>query len=216
VTNHNVLQFSTAITDGTAYSGAAGRPSSERWNRDQFHENVLGRILVRMQRVIHEGRVALLGVRTPRSMSMSLERTLCNLRDEFSPASGVELRIFVTGSPRELKPAILDQLHRIGREALINALRHSQATTIEAEVQYLPGRLRLVVRDNGCGLDPQAIQSGRRTHWGLTGMRERAEDIGGQLKIRSRLGAGTEVEVSVPAEVALEEYEHQQRDSARA
>jgi signal transduction histidine kinase len=183
--------------------------NQKQWNRDLNFRFVI-------KSAINKGRVALEGLRTPRSMPMSLEQTLSNLMDEFSPADGVQLRIFVTGTPRELRPAVQEQLHRLGREVLINALRHSKATRIEAEVQYLPSRLRLVMRDNGCGLDPQVVQSGRENHWGLVEMRERAEDIGAQLKIWSRLGAGTEVEISVPAEVALQECERRQCDNARA
>jgi signal transduction histidine kinase len=63
--------------------------------------------------------------------------------------------------------------------------------------------LRIVVRDDGRGIDAQVLASGVEGHWGLVGMRERAGRIGGQLKVRSRIGAGTEVELSVPARVAF-------------
>jgi signal transduction histidine kinase len=195
----------------------------EQWNRDlnfrfahELGESPWSRLLMVIKSAINKGRVALEGLSTPRSLPMSLEHTLSDLKHEFSPADGVQLRIFVTGTPRELRPAVKEQLHRLGREVLINALRHSKATRVEAEVQYLPGRLRLVMRDNGCGLDPQAIKSGRENHWGLVEMRERAEDIGAQLKIWSRLGAGTEVEISVPASLALQECDQRQSYSARA
>jgi anti-sigma regulatory factor (Ser/Thr protein kinase) len=65
---------------------------------------------------------------------------------------GLRLRIFVQGKPRTLNPAIHEQLFLIGREAVINALRHSEATKIEVEVQYLRDLLRVLVRDNGCGI----------------------------------------------------------------
>ena len=57
-------------------------------------------------------------------------------------------------------------------------------------------RLRVVVRDNGCGMDPQVVRSNRHPHWGLLGMRERAARVGAQLRVWSRLGGGTEVEIS--------------------
>jgi signal transduction histidine kinase len=108
------------------------------------------------------------------------------------------------GRPKALKPAIQEQIYLIGREALVNAFRHSAATSIEAEVEYLPNRLRVVVRDNGSGIDPQVLRSGRDSHWGLLGMRERARSIGAQLRILSRRGAGTEVEISVPGDIAAD------------
>jgi len=90
----------------------------------------------------------------------------------------------------------------IGREAVMNALRHSEATKIEVEVQYLRDLLRVLVRDNGCGINPEALQKQSDSHWGLSGMRERAENIGARFDISSRTGAGTEVRVAVPLDVA--------------
>jgi hypothetical protein len=132
----------------------------------------------------------------------TLEQALCSLRDEVT--SGCPCRIFVTGKPKALTPAIREQIYLIGREALINAMRHSKATSIEAEIEYLPRQLRMVVRDNGCGIDPQSVRSRPDADGGLPGMRERAESMGAQLRIRSRPGAGTEVEVSVPVDKFLE------------
>jgi signal transduction histidine kinase len=157
----------------------------------------LSRALRLMYRVIDEGRVALLGLRSPEIASTSLEQALSELGDEFTPG-GARFQIFVMGQPKALKPAIQEQIYLIGREAVLNALRHSGATSIEVEVEYSPRRLRVVVRDNGRGIDPDVLRSGRDLHWGLVGMRERAASIGAQLRIWSRPGAGTEVEISVP------------------
>jgi signal transduction histidine kinase len=57
--------------------------------------------------------------------------------------------------------------------------------------------LRMNVRDNGCGIDPQVLHTGREGHWGLAGMRERATRLGGLLKISSS-ATGTEIELSLP------------------
>ena len=91
-----------------------------------------------------------------------------------------------------------EQINLIAKEAFANALLHSQGTCVEIELEYSARRLRVVVRDNGCGIDPQLARARRDSHWGLSGMRERAENIGAQLTVWSRPGAGTEVEVSVP------------------
>jgi signal transduction histidine kinase len=157
----------------------------------------LDHAIVQMQNVINEARDILLGLRSSSIASMALEHAFSCLRDEFAAGSAVRFRVFVTGRPKALKPAIQEQIYRIGREALINAFRHSEADSIEAEVEYLPRRLRILVRDNGRGIDPKTVQSGRHAHWGLLGMRERAADIGAQLQISSRPGCGTEVEISI-------------------
>ena len=91
-----------------------------------------------------------------------------------------------------------EQINLIAKEALANALLHSRGTYVEIELEYSARRLRVVVRDNGCGIDPQMTRARRDLQWGLLGMRERAENIGAQLTVWSRPGAGTEVEVSVP------------------
>jgi signal transduction histidine kinase len=154
-----------------------------------------------MQRAIDEGRAVFQGLRSlvvaagPIAPG-SLEREFSNLLREV--ASGAQTRILVTGQPRSLKPEIQQQIYLIGREALVNTLRHSKATRIEAEVAYLRGHLRVVVRDNGCGIDAQVVLSGQASHRGLLGMRDRAKSIGAEVRIFSRRGAGTEVEISMP------------------
>jgi len=100
----------------------------------------------------------------------SLEQALSNLLCEVAPCKGVSLRIVVLGKPRTLNPATQEQFFLIGREAIINALRHSRSTTIEVEVQYLRDLLCLPVRDNGCGINPDEILRVRDSHWGLRGM----------------------------------------------
>jgi signal transduction histidine kinase len=163
----------------------------------------LNRVLSLMYRVIDEGRTVLQGLRSPGGASMGLEQALNNLLNEFALA-GTRFRVVVTGQPKTLEPAVQEEIYMIGREALVNALRHSKATSIEAEVEYLPRRLRVVVRDNGCGIAPQILKSGRDSHWGLLGMRERAREIGAQIQIWSRKGSGTEVEISIPVNVAAQ------------
>jgi len=71
-------------------------------------------------------------------------------------------------------------------------------------VEYAPRLLRILIRDNGGGIDPEVLRSGRDGHWGLSGMKERTERIGGKLRVLSRADAGTEVELSVPGQLAFE------------
>ena len=96
-----------------------------------------------------------------------------------------------------------DELYRIGREALVNAFLHAQAKRIEVELEYAPRAVRLLVRDDGVGVDPGVLRDGRDGHYGLSGMSERAERIGGRLRLWSAPGAGTEVEVVVRSAVAF-------------
>ena len=152
---------------------------------------------------IDEGRFALQGLRSSVTACMSLEQAFTDLLEQFAPG-GVRSRILVSGKPRALALTVQEQIYLIGREALVNALLHSGASSIEAEVEYLPRSLRLVVRDNGRGMDQQAVQAKRDLHWGLAGMRERARGVGARLQVWSRRGSGTEVEVSVPLAITAE------------
>lgn len=163
----------------------------------------LGRALHLMRRVIDEGRHTLQGLRSSGTVFTSLEQALSGVGDEFTP-SGARFRILVMGQSKALKPAIQEQIYLIVREAVLNALRHSEATSIEADVEYQRRQLRVVVRDNGRGIDPQMLRLEGDSHWGLLGMHERAKCIGAQLRIWSKRGAGTEVEISVPADIAAD------------
>jgi signal transduction histidine kinase/ligand-binding sensor domain-containing protein len=122
--------------------------------------------------------------------------------DQTSP-DGPDFLVQVGGTPRDLDPIIRDEVYRIAAEALRNACRHSNARQIEAEICYDEGQFRLRVRDNGKGIDAHAFNGDRPAgHWGLSGMRERAELVGGKLDVWSKFGSGTEVELAVPASVA--------------
>ena len=163
---------------------------------------VLGRVLDLMGRGITEGRAALQGLRSDDPESTTLEQALAEFQNELTPSDHARLRIVIMGRPKPLNPRVLEQVSLIAREALLNSLRHSQAKKVEAEIEYLRRKLRVVIRDNGTGIDPQVLQSGRKSHWGLIGMRERAKSIGAQFRVWSRRKAGTEVEVSVPVDIA--------------
>ena len=117
----------------------------------------------------------------------------------------MDFRVIAEGQRRPLHPLLRDEVYRIGREALINAFRHARANQIDVELKYGSNQFRLVVRDDGCGIDPHILLTGREGHWGLSGMRERADRIGARLHVFSSASAGTEVELSVPGRVAFQD-----------
>lgn len=158
---------------------------------------LFGHILKRMSGVIEEGRQALRGLRASDSHE-SLEQAFSDLKHELAGDFTGGFRVIVTGDRRPLDPAVRGEIYRIGREALVNAFRHAQANNVEVEIEFLGNRLVLRIRDDGRGIDAAVLQSGLDNHFGLAGMRERAEQIGGQLRVISRPGAGTEIELSVP------------------
>jgi len=164
----------------------------------------LSRVLELMRHLMEEGRNAIRGLRSSNSDSDDLGQAFSRIPQDLGIEAQIDFRVIVLGSARKLHPLIRDEVYHIGREALVNAFRHARATCIEVELEYAPKRFRIVVRDNGCGIDPQVLHSGREGHWGLPGMRERAERVGGRLRVWSRAAAGTEVEMSVPSSIAFE------------
>jgi signal transduction histidine kinase len=114
----------------------------------------------------------------------------------------IPFSLSVIGTPRPLDPTLCKEAYDIAREAMTNAFRHSRATKIETEIAYEHTGVRLRIRDDGHGIDQKIVETGRPGHWGLRGMRERARTIGGALNIQSHPGAGTEIELTIPAKVA--------------
>ncbi|MGA2097809.1 MAG: sensor histidine kinase [Candidatus Acidiferrum sp.] len=163
-----------------------------------------GNVLQAMDRVMEEGRRVVQGLRSNPSSFSSLAQALAAVPGDMGFTSAIKFRVLVEGRQREVWSGLSEELYRIGREAIINAYRHSNARNVEVEVEYRASGIRIVVRDDGSGIDSQLLQSGREGHWGLSGMKERAQSIGGKLRIMSRAGAGTEVELFVGARIAFE------------
>jgi signal transduction histidine kinase len=147
------------------------------------------------QEAMEELRSLVFELRPPNLESEGLAAALRKHVDVLRRVYGREISVDVTGRPRRA-PELEREVFRIAQEALQNALRHADAARLEVDLEAGDGRLRLTVRDDGVGFDPQA--SGIRSRrLGLTSMEERAEAIGGTLAIESRVGEGTTVRLEV-------------------
>lgn len=155
-----------------------------------------------------EGRDAIRDLRSGATALSDLAHLLAATGHELSgvaASNGVSpaFRVTVEGAPRGLKAVLQDELYRMGREILRNAFRHARANKIEVEIRYDTQELRVRFRDDGIGIDPKVLSGGALAgHWGLSGVRERATLAGAQLDFWSEAGAGTEIQVTVPASVA--------------
>lgn len=158
----------------------------------------LNRALRLVRRGVDEARARIRGVEPAVPAGSSLERVVANLLSDMTTGRVPRPRIFVQGDPLTLNPPLQQQLSLIVSEAATNALRHSEATEIEVEVQYRRDALRIIVRDNGCGINLGTFQRGSNSHRGLCRMRDQAENIGARFGVWSRPGVGTEVCVAVP------------------
>jgi signal transduction histidine kinase/ligand-binding sensor domain-containing protein len=169
------------------------------------------------EQAIVEGRDAIQDLRLTVTPQRDLEHLITVAGRELAKAQDANgtppvFRVTVEGPHRSLSPILQDEVYRIGREVLRNAFRHSQASHIEAEIRYDKRKLRLRIRDDGKGIDQKIMAEGERAgHWGLPGARERATRIGARLDFWSEAGAGTEVELTVPASMAYPKPQAQRR-----
>ena len=113
--------------------------------------------------------------------------------------NGTVVHVALQGTPRDLHPILRDDIYRIAGEALRNVFRHAQAPRIEVEITYDDRQFRLQVRDDGKGTGPAVLANQQHGHFGLPGMRERAELVGGRLGVWSDVGVGTEIDLTIPA-----------------
>lgn len=158
-------------------------------------------------RAIERGRDAIQNLRSSafndRDLATSLSALGTELEAWIDTPSKPEYRVIVEGRPRELNAIIRDEAYHIAREAVGNAYQHAKARHIEADVTYGDAELTIRVSDDGIGMDPAVLARGKRPgHWGLLGMRERSESMGGHLHVSSVTNAGTRVELRIPAHAA--------------
>ena len=182
--------------------------------RDQPAHDAIEKTLDRADEVLAEGRDRVRDLRFSRVPVGGLPAAFKQIVEETSQGRAATFKTVVVGSVRELHPMVREECYRIGREALINALKHSQARLVEVEITYEPRQFRLRVRDDGHGIDPRILaEGGRADHWGMQGMRERADRIGAELKMWSGHKTGTEVQLLVPGATA---YQTAQAKSKRS
>ena len=172
-------------------------------SRPEEAARTLGAALDHGAEAITQARDAVQELRSSPMITNDLAPALTALAAELAENDDAVCRVQVEGAPRDLHPILRDEIYRIAGEALRNAFRHAEAREIEVKIRYDKRRLQVAVRDDGKGLDPEVLnRQGRVGHWGLVGMRERAQVIGGRLEVWSALNGGTSVELSIPAAIA--------------
>jgi len=164
----------------------------------------------RTEQAIAESRDTIKDLRYERVTSTDLTELLTQTGRELEGGADANgnppiFRVIVEGERQTLSPILQDEVYRIARELLRNAFLHAGARHIEAEIRYDHHLLRVLIRDDGKGMDPKVLKEGGQPgHWGLPGVRERAKQIGARLDFWSEGGAGTEVQLTVPVSVSSE------------
>ena len=189
------LQFDAMANDPQFTSS-----QSQRWE--------FVRLRKRVEDYIREARQSISDLRSPRLDTHDLATALREAGEREVDGRAIELSFQQRGTPRAYPAGLEEQLLKIGREAIVNAARHADADRIAIELESSDSALTLRVIDNGRGFDPSAAASDGTPHYGLTSMRERAEDVGGHFTIESVEGQGTRVETTVPLQDASRGKRH--------
>jgi len=170
-------------------------------------KRALEKVLDQGDQALAEARSAVQNLRAATVIPNDLPQALAAVGKELSAAGDTpEFRVIIEGKAQSLVPTLRDEVYRFAREALRNAFGHAKAKHIEAELAYGEEQFVLRVRDDGIGIDPRVLDRGSRPgHWGLPGMRERADSLGAKMEVWSESGAGTEVQLTIPAAIAYEE-----------
>jgi len=164
---------------------------------DERRRHALERISSWLGEASDEGRSALNALRQSTALRNDLADGLQQAAEACAGESGMVVRMSVVGRIREMHPIVRDEIYRIGYEAIRNAASHSHGRTLGVELVYAH-ELGLTIQDDGIGIDATAVEQGKPGHFGLQGMRERAQRIGARLDLTRRTTGGTEVRLHVP------------------
>jgi two-component system sensor histidine kinase UhpB len=128
---------------------------------------------------------------------LGLVAALQYLVDEVYQRLELQVELQVRGERRRLDPLAETVIFRVAQEALTNVARHAEVLTARIDLWFETDRVTLRITDQGIGFNPQSLPDSG-SGWGLAGMQERAESIGGKLTLRSTPGSGTMVQIVVP------------------
>ena len=159
--------------------------------------NHLGAALKLTRAALAEARDSIWNMRSQVLEKSDLAEALKGILERMTEGTGITPAMRVNGVSRRLAPVVENNLLRIGQEAITNASQHAKPTSIDVTLVFDGRVVRLEVEDNGVGFLPGSRPSGGRRSFGLVGMSERAELLGGTAEIRSAPGQGTRVIVVV-------------------
>ena len=153
-----------------------------------------------------EARQSVMDLRTSKQEKRDLQEALETSAHRWVAGSSVNLQMDVAGDLQQVPEDVEQNLLRIAQEAVTNVLKHAKARVIWVKLEIQDRVLRLHVRDDGQGFEPAGAFLIADGHFGILGMRERAQRLGGKFSLESHPGAGTLVEVSVPLAARSNRY----------
>jgi ligand-binding sensor domain-containing protein/two-component sensor histidine kinase len=186
----------TLIQGCVGVSALLEAASSAREVSPSIGDELLDRARNEVRTTVDEARLAVWNLR--QSSGEGLAPAISQLTRRLSLETGIPIRFESNGSAPDLGAETERSLLMIVREALQNALRHAGPKHVSVALRSDRRGLQVEIEDDGRGFDPSIINSSNGQHYGLIGMRERAEKLGGRLLLTSSPGKGTQVRLSVP------------------
>jgi signal transduction histidine kinase/ligand-binding sensor domain-containing protein len=179
----------------------------QTWSSDtslpERHRTDVARLVDEARCALIEGRERIGTLRSSQDHGLGLYDELSNEGSRLSDIYGVPFILKVSGIPRPLRHEVYGELRDIGIEAVRNAFEHAGATRVDVGVSYEDEHLWLVIADDGSGMDERALATSlKERHFGLLGMRERAERLRATVRMDTAPGEGTEIHVCVPGREA--------------
>ncbi len=164
---------------------------------------LLGYARTQARATIQEARAAVGNLRHREEGEHDLLSSMTTLAGNASQEFGALVLCRRQGRSWSVSESVAHELLMAVREAVYNAVLHGHPNQVEVKVEFTPRQLRIQVVDDGAGFDPGALVANSGTHYGILGMRERIEQLGGSLLLRSAPGEGTAVEMTLKRTSAL-------------
>jgi signal transduction histidine kinase len=178
--------------------------AAQKVSKGEDSTTLLDNALSTADKIIIEGRNRVNSLRSEHLTDAELGDALENVGIDLNRDDKIEFRVERQGIDAALHPHVADEAFYIAREALTNAFRHAEASEIAVELTYGRRYFSLSCTDNGCGFDVSDDE--KPGHWGLRGMVERAQKLGGRLRVRSGPLRGTQILFAIPSYRAYERY----------
>lgn len=193
----------TVIQGCASVSALIEALSSLLKREDQLTQNLIEHARKQLRTTIDEAREAVWNLRRSKAAASAFATALQGMAEQIAGEFGIPVTCELTGKPFVLNQFATHELLMMVREALHNAALHAKPGKIEIRAAFARNDLTLEVRDDGVGFDPNALGSHQDHHYGLVGMRERVQSVGGRLELESAAGKGTEVKIHIPRKFSV-------------
>ncbi len=193
----------TVIQGCASVSALIEALSSLLKGQDRPVQNLIEHARTQLRTTVNEARDEVWNLRRNTAAENSFASALETMAEQIGKEYNIPVSCELAGKQFALNQLATHELLMIAREALYNAVLHGKPARIDVRVTFGRSDLTMEVRDDGGGFDPELVQPNHNHHYGLVGMRERAQSVGGRFRLHSALGKGTEVQIQIPRRVSM-------------